>query len=175
MLDPRAQRISKVYYKLVELSAMCDNMFKFRPLNSAYTMYEIEFDGIEGLYAVGKLIKKRTAHKVVLSLPAEFPVKIPKLNMVTGVFHPNIAVNGVVCLGTRWTPMTGIDKIIVELANMIQLKSYNLDNPYNEDAREWVLRNKSSISRIVKQTKFPPTSDELEILGREKDDLEIVE
>jgi len=171
--DPRIERLLSAYDKLVQLESKCHGMFKFRVLNNRYSAYSLEFHGIEGLYMERGLIKKRTDHRAELHIPAEFPLKMPKAKWITPIFHPNIAKNGDVCIGTRWTPMKGIDKIIIELANMIQYASYNLDNPYDYSAKRWVGQNEPEIKNMIYMVKFPPEKGgDIEIVDEEE--LEIV-
>jgi len=173
--DPRIERLINAYNKLVHLEAKCRGMFKFRLLNNRYTVYAIEFHGIEGLYMERGLIKKRHNHRVEIHIPAEFPIKMPKAKWITPIFHPNIATNGEVCIGTRWTPMKGVDKIVIELANMAQYVSYNLDNPYNYSAKRWVEQNESQIKNMLYRIEFPPEKDTyIEIVAGE-DELEVID
>ena len=69
--------------------------------------------------------------------------------------------------------MKGIDKIIIELANMIQYASYNLDNPYDYSAKRWVGQNEPEIKNMIYMVKFPPEKGgDIEIVDEEE--LEIV-
>lgn len=172
--DPRLDRLLSAYNKLVEIEAKCQGMFKFRVLNNRYTAYAIEFHGIEGLYMDRGIIKKRHDHRAEIFMPAEFPIKMPKARWLTPIFHPNIATNGDVCIGTRWTPMKGLDEIVIELANMIQYASYELRDSYNYSAKRWVEKNESQIKNMIYPVDFPPEEGEdIEIV--EEDELEIVE
>ncbi len=173
MQDPRIGRLIGAYNRLVELEAKCNNMFKFRVLNNRYSAYAIEFHGIEGFYMEGGHIKKRNNHRVEVHIPAEFPLKMPKAKWITPIFHPNIASNGDVCIGTRWTPMKGLDEIIIEIANMIQFVSYELKDPYNYAAKRWVEQNESQIKNMIYRVDFPPEEgDGIEFVGDE-DELEV--
>lgn len=50
-----------------------------------------------------------------------------------------------VCLDTldhNWSPSITLDRICIELGEMIQYKRYNLASPLNDDAVQWVRRNR---------------------------------
>ena len=174
MKDPRVERLLSAHNKLINLEEKSRGMFKFRLLDNRYTSYAIEFHGIEGLYMEKDLIKKRNDHRAEIHIPAEFPIKMPKAKWITPIFHPNIAINGDVCIGTRWTPMQDLDEIVIELANMILYVPYNLDNPYNYTAKRWLEKNESQIKNMIYQTRFPPEEGtEIEIL-EDEEELEIV-
>jgi ubiquitin-protein ligase len=53
-----------------------------------------------------------------------------------------------VCLDTldhNWSPSITLDRICIELGEMIQYKRYNLDDPLNHDAVRWTLANRERL------------------------------
>jgi len=184
-MDPRTHRLIKEYENLVKLKNKSGGMFNLRVLNRIYTEYELEFYGIEGLYIDGKMIRKLRNHKAIMTLPAEFPLKMPHVKWITPIFHPNIAVGGDVCMGTEWTPMKSLRDIVIELADMIQFRSYNLDSPYNNIAKSWAQQHEMHLNDFINFVEFPPDEeDDLVIVDHDKNrskrwlksdnDLEIV-
>lgn len=71
-------------------------------------------------------------------LMEEAEVEIPEYMQ-----HSN---EGRVCLDTldlNWAPSVTLDRLCIELAEMIQYKKYNLGDPLDQDAAEWAGKNKN--------------------------------
>ncbi len=69
-----------------------------------------------------------------------YPRRPPQLKWLTNVFHPNIIPphkNGGVCIGW-WTTAETLDSLCVRIGEILQYKAYNLDDPLDEEAADWV-------------------------------------
>lgn len=78
-------------------------------------------------------------HQVEIYLHQNYPRQQPRLTWRTAIFHPNILSgdrNGGVCLG-GWTPAETLGDLCVRLAEMVQYKSYNPEDPLDVEAAEW--------------------------------------
>ena len=64
----------------------------------------------------------------------------PNLAWQTPIFHPNISVAGVVCLGgygTNWVPSLSLDRLAEMLWDMIRYENFDTESPFNRDAAIW--------------------------------------
>ncbi len=90
--------------------------------------------------------------KCHLTFPKEYPLRPPKLKVVTDIWHPNIEKNGDVCISIlhepgddrwgyekaneRWLPVHTVETILVSVISM--LADPNDESPANVDAaKEW--------------------------------------
>lgn len=99
-------------------------------------------------------------HKMEIYLHKLYPRRPPQLKWVTDIFHPNIlsgSQNGGVCIG-GWTPAETLDKLIIRIGEMVQYKSYNIQDVLNLEASEWVILNKDKLpvdkARILNPVKI---------------------
>lgn len=82
-------------------------------------------------------------HELEIYLHKDFPRRPPALKWLTEIFHPNIlppAKNGGVCIGW-WTPAETLDQLCIRIGEMLQYKKYNLNDPLDETAAEWIKEN----------------------------------
>jgi len=90
--------------------------------------------------------------KCHLEFPQEYPLRPPKLKIITDIWHPNIERNGDVCISIlhepgddrwgyekaseRWLPVHTVETILVSVISM--LADPNDESPANVDAaKEW--------------------------------------
>jgi len=90
--------------------------------------------------------------KCHLIFPKEYPLRPPKLKVITDIWHPNIEKNGDVCISIlhepgddrygyekaseRWLPVHTVETILVSVISM--LADPNDESPANVDAaKEW--------------------------------------
>jgi len=90
--------------------------------------------------------------KCHLVFPQEYPLRPPKLTVITDIWHPNIERNGDVCISIlhepgddrwgyekaseRWLPVHTVETILVSVISM--LADPNDESPANVDAaKEW--------------------------------------
>ncbi len=92
-----------------------------------------------------------------------------------------------VCLDTldhNWSPMITLDRICIELGEMIQYKRYNPASPLNDDAALWAIRNRHRLPvdarslldlralagiRILAESEIGRGDLDIQILGEEED------
>lgn len=87
----------------------------------------------------------RDIHQVRLFLPSGYPISMPpSFQFVNKLWHPNVYVNGDVCLGfsnSTWKPGFRIDELVVDIAKLICFKkdSYNLGSIANRNCdASWI-------------------------------------
>ncbi|OAF68850.1 hypothetical protein A3Q56_03376 [Intoshia linei] len=103
--------------------------------------------------------------KARLRFPEDYPQKPPTLNFTSEIWHPNIYVNGEVCISIlhdpgedkygyeqaseRWLPIYTVETIMISVISM--LTDPNDASPANIDAaKQWRTDNPSYIRKICK-------------------------
>ncbi len=103
--------------------------------------YRFRFNGPGlALDGAGNVIIQKV-HEVIVDLGAAYPRMMPTLNWRTPIFHPNISNNGVVCLGgygTHWVPSLTLAELCSMLWDMIRMKNFDVNSPYNREAALWI-------------------------------------
>ena len=87
----------------------------------------------EGFWSGGKF-------NFTMSIPKTYPHEAPKVHCNTKVYHPNIDLNGKVCLNILredWKPVLSINSIVYGLQHLFL--DPNPDDPLNQEAAK-VLR-----------------------------------
>ncbi len=66
--------------------------------------------------------------EVEMVCPNDYPFKPPKARLITQIFHPNIDLNGKICmdiLSDMWSPALTIFKTVQSLQKLISSPDYN--------------------------------------------------
>lgn len=82
---------------------------------------------------------------------ANYPHEPPKVKCKTKVFHPNIDLDGNVCLNILredWKPVLNINTIIYGLNHLFV--DPNVDDPLNKEAAQMMSQDRSKFERLVK-------------------------
>lgn len=76
---------------------------------------------------------------VLVTLPENYPMNPPKVTIKNKLYHPNISLDGGICLEVlrsspngNWTPSMTITKVLLCL--LVLLKSPNTSDPLNQNA-----------------------------------------
>lgn len=88
-----------------------------------------------------------------LSFPMDYPMKPPKLFLKHKIFHPNMDLEGHVCLPLvrdDWKPVTTLYQIICGL--IFLFASPNPKDPLNPDAGALMNDNYEEFKKVVKET-----------------------
>eukprot|EP01053_Blabericola_migrator_P004503 Blabericola_migrator_1__4502@NODE_239_length_10968_cov_172_108797_g194_i1_p6_GENE_NODE_239_length_10968_cov_172_108797_g194_i1NODE_239_length_10968_cov_172_108797_g194_i1_p6_ORF_typecomplete_len177_score33_83UQ_con/PF00179_26/1e34ProkE2_B/PF14461_6/4e07RWD/PF05773_22/0_0064_NODE_239_length_10968_cov_172_108797_g194_i123632893 len=88
-----------------------------------------------------------------VTIPPSYPHDPPKVRCETKVFHPNINLEGGVCLNilrAEWRPVLSIYAIIVGLLHLFL--EPEVFEPLNQDAANELMRSKASFAALVKQS-----------------------
>jgi len=89
-------------------------------------------------------------HNIYIDFPPEYPHKPPHLKFTSIVHHPNISIDGLICLDIlkdKWCPIYTIRTIILSIISL--LSDPNPDSPLNGKVAE--LYKKSLVDKTAKR------------------------
>jgi len=96
---------------------------------------------------------KGATYKFTFSIPADYPHKPPKVLCETTIYHPNINLEGNVCLNILredWKPVLDINAVIYGLIYLFY--EPNPDDPLNHEAADLYRSNISRFEQTVQRT-----------------------
>lgn len=80
-----------------------------------------------------------------------YPKHPPNVSFLTSIFHPNVYVNGDLCLDilqSKWNPTYGVGLVLLCIQSL--LNDPNTDSPANPEASNLFLNNKPEYTRRVR-------------------------
>jgi len=85
-------------------------------------------------------VQERTV--VVITMPVKYPLSPPSATIKTPILHPNVYSSGLICLGIKWLPASGLDLLVKRIIQIITFDStvLNEQSPANRNALEWYRR-----------------------------------
>lgn len=96
---------------------------------------------------------KGATYHFVFSIPAHYPHSPPKVECKTKIYHPNIDLEGKVCLNILredWRPVLDINSVIYGL--IFLFIEPNPDDPLNHEAAELFRKDVNQFERLVNRT-----------------------
>ena len=81
-----------------------------------------------------------------------YPMKPPRVEFITKMFHPNIATNGEICvsiLKRDWSSVQTVSKILLSISSL--LTDPNPDSPLNSESARLYLSDRKAYNQTVKQ------------------------
>lgn len=73
--------------------------------------------------------------RLAVHLPADYPLSPPQMRFLTRIWHPNISMDGTICLDTlqlQWSPLLTLEKTLLSVVSL--LTDPNPDHGLNSDA-----------------------------------------
>ena len=96
---------------------------------------------------------KGATYKFVFTIPSHYPHSPPKVECKTKIYHPNINLQGKVCLNILredWRHVLDINSVIYGLIYLFY--EPNPDDPLNHEAADLFRKDIKSFERLVNRT-----------------------
>ena len=116
------------------------------PNQNDLTIFEVDITPSEGFW-------KSATYKFQFEIPDHYPHTPPKVHCDTKIYHPNINLEGKVCLNILredWKPVLDINAVIYGLIYLFY--DPNPDDPLNHEAAELFRKDRSQFQRLVQRT-----------------------
>jgi ubiquitin-conjugating enzyme E2 A len=105
--------------------------------------------------------------KLELIFTAEYPMAPPGVRFLSKMFHPNVYVDGKICmdiLKSQWSPATDVSALLLSIRSL--LADPNPMSAANAEAAELLTRSKAAYESKVKQV----VEESLEALSSDEED-----
>ncbi len=102
--------------------------------------YEIEYLVTGYVRSSDGSIETEQHHRVRINLPFGYPHFPPSVKPLTPIFHPDMDPDAV-RITAFWQQNPSLSELIVEVGEMICGNSYNLAEPFNQEAADWYARH----------------------------------
>jgi ubiquitin-conjugating enzyme E2 M len=92
-----------------------------------------------------------------IQIPALYPHEPPKVTCRTKIYHPNINLEGNVCLNIlreEWKPVLDINAVIYGMIYLFY--EPNPDDPLNRDAADLYRTDKAQVKTLLENPQCPP-------------------
>ncbi|KAL7717730.1 hypothetical protein QTN25_004798 [Entamoeba marina] len=113
-----------------------------------FTKYKLSISPMEGMYESGKW-------NFTIECPRDYPNNPPKATCITPIYHPNIDLEGHVCLSILrvdkdWSPVTTLNHVVCGILSLFL--DPNPNDPLNTEAGETMKRDLNEFIRMVNKT-----------------------
>ena len=132
-------RLARLRGDLVEMTNIRGPLIDWRASGDAPATYQVRYY----LTSFVAPDRSRASHRVSFVLPETYPLAAPYVRMLDlPVYHPNIFLDGRICLGNTWNPEEGLAFLVIRVARMLLYYPdvTNARSPANLDAAAWYLR-----------------------------------
>jgi ubiquitin-conjugating enzyme E2 M len=105
---------------------------------------------------------KGATYDFTFTIPAHYPHEPPKVECLTLIYHPNIDLQGKVCLNILredWKPVLDINSVIYGLIYLFY--EPNPDDPLNHEAADLFRKDVKQFERLVDRTLRGGTMDDV--------------
>ena len=173
-MNPHLRRLEADKKEIEELANNSDRITILGSEGNPPNKYllQLDFKSIEKINNDGQPVFGYS-HKLKIEFSPNYPSYKPYFAFATPVFHPNVAKNGDVCFGKKYSPGNSISEIITRIIEFIRWnRNYiGMDSPFNLDAYEWARKNMSLIGDGLDTSQIEnPVSD----VDDDKSELTIV-
>jgi len=129
-----------------QLAADFENVQKTLELYPSINVIQVDGDPPENYeieYLVKGYVQDRdgsirigSQHRIHISLPFGYPHFPPTVKPLTPIFHPDIDPDAV-RITNYWQENQSLPELILHIGEMICGNSYNLEDPYSQEAADW--------------------------------------
>lgn len=167
---PLRTRVNRVFYRgRVQIPAVCcTNILSHTPFCTRSTdiaeldggkVAAISFPNANDLSTFDVTVSpdsgywKGATYHFTFSIPPHYPHSPPKVDCKTKIYHPNIDLQGKVCLNILredWKPVLDINSVIYGLIYLFY--EPNPDDPLNHEAAELFRKDVRQFERLVSRT-----------------------
>ena len=148
--------IRRLQSELKEMTKDPNELFSVYPSENNFYQWNISMFGPTNTIFEGALIKAS------IEFPNEYPNKAPQFKFITPLFHPNVYLDGKVCisilhegideygyenLSERWNPSQSVNSILISILSI--LLSPNFESPANVDASNLWKNNYDDYKKII--------------------------
>mmetsp|Transcript_14076 Transcript_14076/g.24060 ORF Transcript_14076/g.24060 Transcript_14076/m.24060 type:complete len:180 (+) Transcript_14076:294-833(+) len=108
--------------------------------------FDVAFTPEDGLYTAGTF-------RFNISIPVDYPHSAPKVKCMTKVYHPNIDMDGNVCLNILrqdWKPVLTLNAVLYGI--QLLFSEPNPEDPLNKEAAELMRKNPAAFRQNVLQS-----------------------
>jgi ubiquitin-protein ligase len=104
--------------------------------------YEVEYQLTGLIRQTDGSIGQGSRHLLRISLPFGYPHFPPTVKPLTSIFHPDVDPDAV-RIASYWQQNPSLAELMVHMGEMICAKSYNLEEPFNQEAADWYSEHSS--------------------------------
>ncbi|MCI5125774.1 MAG: hypothetical protein D3925_15210, partial [Candidatus Electrothrix sp. AR5] len=129
-------QLARDFEKINELLARHPQIHVAQTEGDPPATYEVEYQ-LTGLtrQADGN-IGQTSSHLLRINLPFGYPHFPPTIKPLTPLFHPDIDPDAI-RIASYWQQNPSLAELVIHLGEMICAKSYNLEEPFNQEAADW--------------------------------------
>jgi ubiquitin-protein ligase len=140
-MDAKLKRREEDFKKIKKLSDDYSGIISILNVDRSLSQFKLQFQ-IPTAYNSNFPDDVQSKTDICIDLPLFYPLKEPKVTILTPIWNPNVYHNKIVCLGTKWIPTQGLDLLVIRLMRLIALDPtiINTKSPANATASEWYAR-----------------------------------
>ncbi|KAI5967323.1 UBC12 [Candida margitis] len=113
------------------------------PNTADFFNFDLQIIPQDGYYKNGKF-------KFKIEIGHNFPIEPPKIKCLNKIYHPNIDLDGNICLNILredWSPVLSLNSVLIGL-NFLFLEP-NPNDPLNKEAANMLVKDKTQFERNV--------------------------
>jgi ubiquitin-protein ligase len=147
-LDPRQARLRADHDKLLTLQSTSPfvEILEVRGTPPEEYVLLLKCKGIFRVFPNGSPEYSET-HRLKVSLHPSYPRRIPELQLLSPIWHPNINTQGGICLGHEgergYVPSMTLADLVVQIIQIIRYENYSQQYYINLAAFNWAKKHTS--------------------------------
>jgi ubiquitin-protein ligase len=139
-----SQQIAEDYEQLKDLLELYPHISIVKAEGQPPDNYEIEYNLRGYIKEEDNTVTIGQTHRVRISLPFGYPHFAPIAKPLTPIFHPDIDP-AAIRLADCWQQNPSLPDLVLHIGEMICGSSYNLEDPFNQEAADWYRRQQKQL------------------------------